>query len=442
MSSHNMVPITSLFDAHHPPEPNLLRECVHCGFCLPACPTYLLWHEEMDSPRGRIYLMRAASEGKISAMDDKFVAHFDRCLGCMSCMTACPSGVQYDKLIEATRSQIESHHKRNLWDRFTRWMIFQLFPNPKRLRWLSLPLFLYQRLGVRWLLHHSGLLRLLPARLQQMENLLPTLPAPMQGFSYPARLPANGTARLKVGMVLGCVQRVFFDRINAATIRVLRAEGCEVYIPGQQGCCGALATHVGREEQSLEAARRMIDSFESLDVDYIVVNAAGCGSNLKEYGYLLRDDPTYADRAKAFAAKCRDVSEILGTLPPQAMRHPINMTAAYHDSCHLLHAQKLKNPPRALLHAIPDLNLIDLPESHVCCGSAGIYNLVEPKTAHELGARKAGQAVKSRADIVVSGNPGCILQISKELTGQNHPIKVCHFIEMLDASIRGTNLEG
>jgi glycolate oxidase iron-sulfur subunit len=437
VSHHDTVPLASLFDSHHPPEDALLRECVHCGFCLPACPTYLLWQEEMDSPRGRIYLMRAAAEGKLSTMDASFVSHFDRCLGCMSCMTACPSGVQYDKLVEATRAQIERNFSRGLGDRFTRWMIFQLFPHPQRLQWMSWPLWLYQRLGVQWLLEKTRLSRLLPKRIQQMESLLPKLAGPGQGFSYPEKIAAKGSARLKVGVVLGCVQRVFFDSINAATIRVLRAEGCELYVPRAQGCCGALATHVGREAQSVEAARQMIDSFEGVELDYIAVNAAGCGSNLKEYAHVLRDDPEYSAKAKSFAAKCRDVSEILEMVEPRAERHPLKARVAFHDSCHLLHAQKLKLTPRALLKTIPGLELVELPESNICCGSAGVYNLVEPQTAHELGQRKASHVVRSGAEMVVTGNPGCLLQIGKELREQGREIPVRHFIELLDASIAG-----
>jgi glycolate oxidase iron-sulfur subunit len=437
LSPRDTVSLQSLFDPHHPPDDELIRECVHCGFCLPACPTYLLWHEEMDSPRGRIYLMKAAAEGKISTMDESFVAHFDRCLGCMSCMTACPSGVKYDKLIESTRAQIERHHQRSLWDRFTRWMIFQLFPQPRRLRWLSLPLWLYQRSGLQRLLYKIGLIRLLPKRLQQMDSLLPPLDAPFQGFRYGTRIAAQGTPRLKVGVLLGCVQRVFFDRINAATIRVLAAEGCEMFVPPSQGCCGALATHVGREQQSREAARRMIDTFDGQDLDYIVVNAAGCGSNLKEYGYLLRDDAKYAEKARIFASKCRDISEILTILSPQAERHALPMRAAFHDSCHLLHAQQLRTPPRSLLKAIPGLELVELPESNICCGSAGVYNLVEPETAHDLGQRKAEHVARAKAEILVSGNPGCLLQISKEMRDLGQPIRALHFIEVIDASIRG-----
>ena len=438
--ARDTVKLESIFDAHHAPDPALISECVHCGFCLPACPTYVLWQEEMDSPRGRIYLIKAAAEGKINTMDANFVAHFDRCLGCMSCMTACPSGVKYDKLIETTRAQIERHHNRTWWDNFTRWLIFQLFPHPRRLRWLSLPLWLYQRSGLRWLFYKSQLVRLLPPRLQQMDSLLPPIRAPLQGFSHASKTAARGEARLKVGMVLGCVQRVFFDSINAATIRVLSAEGCDVHTPPQQGCCGALATHVGREEQSLASARKLIDQFDGLDLDYIVVNAAGCGSNLKEYGYLLRDDPAYAERARRFAAKCKDISEILTMLSPQAERHPLAIKAAYHDSCHLLHAQQIRTQPRSLLKAIPGLELVELPESNLCCGSAGVYNLVQPEAAHTLGQRKADLVAGSHAEVLISGNPGCLLQITKELRGKGQSVRAFHFIEVLDASLRAVSL--
>ena len=430
------IPVTALFDEHHPPADDLLRDCVHCGFCLPACPTYMLWHEEMDSPRGRIYLMQMAANGNASAMDQSFVEHFDRCLGCMSCMSACPSGVQYDKLIEATRAQIERLHRRPFFERLHRDMIFALFPHPERLRALAVPLRIYQRLGIRSLVEKSGLLRLLPERLRAMHELLPDY----EYASCPEHVMPVGTPRRRVGLVIGCVQRVFFNRVNAATVRVLAAEGCEVFAPQSQGCCGALATHVGREEESLEAARQMIDIFEKLNVDDIAINAAGCGSNLKSYGHILRDDPQYAERAKQFAAKCRDVSEILSSLEPTAERHPVKLRAAYQDSCHLLHSQGLRTQPRSLLRGIPELELVELPESHVCCGSAGVYNLLEPATAHQLGERKAAHVVRAKAEALISGNPGCMLQISKELRRMNRSIPTCHFIEVLDASIQGRPL--
>ena len=436
--SPRTIPLTSLFDAQRPPADELLRECVHCGFCLPACPTYMLWHEEMDSPRGRIYLMQMAADGKAAVMDRSFVEHFDRCLGCMSCMTACPSGVQYDKLIEATRAQIDRLHRRSFWDRFHREMIFAVFPHPQRLRLLAAPLRIYQAFGLCSLMEMSGVLRLLPSRLQAMHELLPKLGS--DATQFPEHVTPQGPVRRRVGVLLGCVQRVFFSSVNAATIRVLSAEGCELFIPKEQGCCGALSTHVGREDESRTLARRLIDTFDKLDVDDIAINAAGCGSNLKAFGHLLRDDPEYAERASRFAAKCKDVCEILSGLTPVARRHPLKLRAAYQDSCHLLHAQGLRTQPRSLLRGIADLELVELPESNTCCGSAGVYNLLEPDTARVLGERKAAHVVRANADILISGNPGCLLQIGRELRRLKHSMPTYHFIEILDASIQGRNV--
>jgi glycolate oxidase iron-sulfur subunit len=437
VSGPALIDPKSLFDQHHPPAQELLAECVHCGFCLPACPTYLLWRQEMDSPRGRIYLMQMALNGKAEAIDATMVQHFDRCLGCMNCMTACPSGVQYDKLIEATRAQVERNFRRPLADRIYRALIFSLFPHPGRLRFVSLFSWAYERLGLRWLLHKSGLIRLLPARIQQMESLLPSVTLKMLTSQLPVRIPAVGVARKRVGLMLGCVQRVFFEHVNAATARVLAAEGYDVFIPREQGCCGALMTHTGREPEAIDAARKLIDSFEPLDLDYIVINAAGCGSNVKEYGHLLRDDPNYAARAAKFAAKCRDVSEVLAELEPRAKRNPVPMRVAYQDSCHLLHAQRIGKQPRDLLTSIPGIELLELPDTG-CCGSAGIYNLIEPQTAHELGERKARTVANTGCAALVSANPGCLLQITKELRRLGKDMPSYHLVELLDASIANT----
>ncbi len=431
------VAANSVFDPHHPPLNGLIDECVHCGFCLPVCPTYVLWREEMDSPRGRIYLMKMGNDGQVATMDDRFVSHFDKCLGCMSCMTACPSGVKYDKLIEATRAQVERHYDRSFWDRAFRAMIFSLFPHPKRLRAAMLPMWLYQRSGLRWLLRKIGLIRRLPPRLRSMEALMPQVSLRMMWSDLPTRIAAVGPVRKRVGLLLGCVQRAFFDDVNAATARVLAAEGCEVIIPREQGCCGALMTHAGREEQALSAARKLIDTFERANVDVIAINAAGCGSNMKEYGHLLRDDPQYAERAKAFSAKCKDISEVLGELEPRAERHPIEMRVAYHDSCHLQHAQNIRTQPRNLLKTIPGLELVEIAEAAICCGSAGIYNLVEPVPAQDLADRKVRNIIATGAEALVSGNPGCSLQITTGLERAGHALPVMHTIELLDRSIQG-----
>jgi glycolate oxidase iron-sulfur subunit len=389
----------------------------------------VLWRNEMDSPRGRIYLMKMAGEGA-AAITPQWVEHFDTCLGCMSCMTACPSGVDYSKLIEATRAQIERHHVRSLGEKLHRWLIFNTFPRPDRLRILRPFLAFYQNSGLQALVRI-----LLPARLRSMEALLPKLGKRVQ---VPAVTPAEGEKRRRVGLVLGCVQREFLSEVNAATARVLAADGCEVAAPASQPCCGALLIHAGQEQPAVELAKRMIDEFEAAGVDAIISNAGGCGSHLKEYGHLLRDEPQYAERARQFSAKCRDVSEFLAELGPRAVRHPIAMRIAYQDSCHLQHAQQVRSQPRALLAAIPGLKIDELPESAICCGSAGIYNLIEPKTADELGDRKAGHITSIRPDAVATGNPGCLLQLRAALNRKGDKTPVLHTIQIVDASIRST----
>jgi glycolate oxidase iron-sulfur subunit len=426
----------SIFDAHHPPDPELIEDCVHCGFCLPTCPTYLLWGEEMDSPRGRIYLMDMGVEGE-AKLDATYVRHMDQCLGCMACITACPSGVQYDKLIEATRGQIERHYTRSLPDRLFRRALFALFPHPNRLRLAAAPLWLYQWSGVRALVQRSKLLNLLPARIKAMEALLPPVGASALRSPVAAHTPAKGERRRRVGLLLGCVQRVFFADVNAATARVLAAEGCEVIAPTEQGCCGALMVHAGQEADALALARRTIDAFERANVDTIVINAAGCGSTVKEYGHLLRDDPRYAERAAAFAAKCKDISEILEELEPRATRHPLPLRVAYHDACHLQHAQGIKLQPRRVLRTIPHLDIAEIGEAAICCGSAGIYNLTEPEPAQQLADRKVQHVLQTRADVLATSNPGCLLQIQNGLRRAGVEMPAVHPVELLDASIRG-----
>jgi len=436
----------SAFDDHHPPSEHRIDDCVHCGFCLPTCPTYQLWGEEMDSPRGRIYLMKLGREGAIG-IDDTMVGHMDACLGCMACVTACPSGVKYDELIEATRSQIERHHTRTPSDRAFRRLIFELFPRPGRLRVAAVGAWLYQRLRLGAVLRSSGLYDRLPHRLRALEGLLPEVSLRAVASRPPALTRAVGPRRRRVGMVTGCVQRVFFDDVNAATTRVLAAEGCDVVAPSTQGCCGALMVHAGHEEDALERARALIDTFEGTDVDTVVINAAGCGSTLKEYGHLLRDDPAYAERAAAFAAKVRDVSELLCELEPRAERHELRPGAgagrpvrvAYHDACHLAHAQGVRRQPRDLLTAIPGVELVPIADPENCCGSAGIYNLVQPEPAEELGRRKAEHIAAAGADLVATGNPGCTMQIRRHLPGASAhaPVPVLHPVQLIDAALRG-----
>jgi glycolate oxidase iron-sulfur subunit len=424
------------FDDHHPPDKALIDECVHCGFCLPTCPTYVLFGEEMDSPRGRIYLMNKGLDEE--PMNDEMVRHWDLCLGCMACVTACPSGVQYDKLIESTRQQVERRYERRADDRAFREMIFQFFPYPNRLRAIAAPMRLYQRFGIGDKLRRAGIMQRIPARMRAMEALLPDLP---REEKIPDLTGPVGEKRRRVGVLTGCVQRVFFSAVNAATVRVLAAEGCEVVAP-KQGCCGALSTHAGREEESLDFARQTIDTFEDLNLDNVIVNAAGCGSTMKEYGYLLRDDPEYAERAKAFSAKVRDVSEFLQELGPVAERNPLPVTVAYHDACHLAHAQRIRKQPRQTLKQIPGMDVKEIREAEICCGSAGIYNMVEPEPAAELGERKANNILKTGAQMIVTSNPGCMLQIQASLKKMGRDgLPMAHPVEVLDASLRAEPVE-
>jgi glycolate oxidase iron-sulfur subunit len=394
----------------------------------------VLWGQETDSPRGRIHLMKLRRDGR-ETNAARFVQHIDTCLGCMACVTACPSGVQYDSLLEAARPQAEHDARRGLGDRAFRSLIFALFPHPARLRAMAWPLGVYQKLGLQHLVRVSGLLRLLPRRLQAMERLLP--PISFASHTLPARIPAKGPTRRRVGLLLGCVQRVFFGSVNEATARVLAAEGCEVIVPQTQQCCGALAEHAGEEQEAMAAARRLIDAFEHAEVETIVVNAAGCGSAMKRYGHLLRNDQKYAERARAFAAKCRDISEVLTELEPVAPRREVKLRVAYHDACHLQHAQGVRAQPRQLLQAIPGVDVREIAESEICCGSAGIYNLLEPDAATQLRDRKVQNVMRTEADVIVSGNPGCLLQIATGLEAAGRPMRIMHLVEVLDQSISG-----
>jgi glycolate oxidase iron-sulfur subunit len=352
-------------------------------------------------------------------------------------MTACPSGVDYGKLIEATRAQIERNHPRTLGEKLHRRFLFAIFTRPDRLRWMRWPLLAYQKSGLQSLVRGIGLLKLFPKRMQALEALMPKLQANEHVLEV---TPAQGAKRQRVGLLLGCVQREFFPQANAATARVLAAEGCEVVAPKEQPCCGALMVHAGEENGAVALARQTIDVFERANVDVIVTNAAGCGSNVKEYGHLLRDDTNYASRAKAFAAKCKDISEVLTALEPRAKRNPLSMRVAFHDSCHLQHAQGVRSQPRQLLSNIPELELTEIPESDICCGSAGIYNLVQPNAANALGDRKAQLIVPLNAEVVATGNPGCLLQLQSSLARQGQQIPVVHTIQILDASIRSKAL--
>ncbi len=405
--------------------------CVHCGFCLPTCPTYVLWNEEMDSPRGRIVLMNVGleEEGELS---DAMVTHWDRCLGCMACVTACPSGVQYDKLIEATRPQVERNYQRPLRERAFRRFAFEAFTHPGRLRALVPAMAAARRVGL--IRAAEARLERFP-RLQALQSLLPDVKPRVALARLPEVTPARGKRRGRVGMLLGCVQRVFFHDVNAATARVLAAEGFEVFAPRKVRCCGALMLHSGYEADALALAKKMIEAFE--DCDYVAVNAAGCGSSMKDYGHLFSDDEEWAERGKEFSEKVRDVSQLLVEWDAVATRHPVPLKVAYHDACHLAHAQKVRSEPRQLLADIPELELVEPAEWEICCGSAGIYNLLQPEAGRDLGRRKAENLLATEADAIASGNPGCTLQIAAHLRDQGRPLPIHHPIELVDRSIAG-----
>ncbi|AGL17947.1 (Fe-S)-binding protein [Actinoplanes sp. N902-109] len=419
------------FDDDRPPRREIVDDCVHCGFCLSTCPTYTLWGEEMDSPRGRIYLMKQGLDGE--PMTASLVQHIDRCLGCMACVTACPSGVRYDRLIEDTRGQVERRFERPVAQRGLRRAIFALFPYPRRLKLLRGPLRAYQRSGLQRLVTRSGLLDRLAPTLATLDSLAPQLrkvPPP------PRLIAARGPRRAVVGVLTGCVQSAFFPDVNAATIRVLAAEGCDVIVPRGQGCCGALSAHNGRLAEAQAFARSTIDTFARAGVDYVVVNAAGCGSSMKEYADLLPGDP----QAAAFVARVRDLSEILTELGPVAERHPLPLTVAYHDACHLAHAQGVREQPRALLSGIPGLTVREIADPEICCGSAGVWNILHPGPAAQLGERKARTVLDTGATVLVTANPGCLMQIAAAARKLGHPLPVAHTAAVLDASIRGTPL--
>jgi len=420
------------------PDRKLIDECVHCGFCLPACPTYQSWGQEMDSPRGRIYLMKAHSEGRVPLAE--VALHFDRCLGCLACVTACPSGVKYDVLIEQTRVELEHSHRRSWTDRLLRGLIFAVFPYRARLRALALVGWLYQASGLRFLLRRLHLTRLLPERLENLDALAPSPSYSTLMTRLPASVAATGERRRRVAVLPGCVQAVYFPEVNEATVRVLAAEGCDVIVPDALGCCGALSLHAGRHEESERLARRAIELLEQLDVDTIAVNAAGCGSTMKHWGRLFAGDPSFQARAQAIATRVKDINELCAELSPVAARHPLPLRVAYHDACHLAHGQGIRREPRALLAAIPGVELLEIPSAEQCCGSAGVYNLLEPRSAREIGKRKADNILQLEPDLLVSANPGCTLQIQSQLRASGVELRAAHPIQLLDASIRGVRL--
>jgi len=395
----------------------LTADCVHCGFCLPTCPTYVLWSEEMDSPRGRIHLMDARLDGTVT-LNATVTTHFDRCLGCMACVSSCPSGVRYDRLIETTRATVEQEYERPWSERLLRSLLFQVLPYPSRMR-----------IALR--LAPLGRIAPLPRRFRPLVEVAPS----WRGRGEVATIThALGARRGRVGLLTGCVQSAVFPDVNAATARVLAADGFDVVAP-PQGCCGALSVHAGRLAEGKEFARKLIGAFEG--VDLVVVNSSGCGSHLKELGWLLDDE-----RAAEFAAKVRDVGEFLADVRPQARRHPLAMRIALQDPCHVRHAQALPLASLPSLGRIPALEVVEPAEQDLCCGSAGIYNVVQPEAARELGDRKAANVLATGAQAYASANPGCLVQVSQALRRARRPLPALHPIELVDASIRNVGVGG
>ena len=397
--------------------------CIHCGLCLSSCPTYLETGNENDSPRGRIYLMRAVQDGRM-VLDQSVVRHIDLCLGCRACEVACPSGVQYGELLESTREHIEKNFRRSAFQQFLRRVaIERVFPFPRRMKLALWP--------TQWM-RMLGLDKLLPKFAREALSLLPQK---ISAVTLPEISPAScELKRGRVGFISGCVMSVMFGKTNAASVQLLNRCGYEVVTPLAQGCCGALYAHSGNLKRARECARANIKVFEKLDLDAIIINAAGCGSTLKEYGHLLRDDPQWAERGRQFSAKVKDLTEWLANAPQLSTLNPQPSTVpvTYHDACHLAHPQRITKQPRELVRAVAGENLVELPESDVCCGSAGSYNLTEPKMAERLQRRKVENILKTGAQIVVTTNPGCILQIQAGLRKAGAmEIKVMHIADFL-----------
>ena len=411
-------------------------DCVHCGLCLPACPTYAELGLEMDSPRGRIHLMRAYAEERID-ITDNLVHHVYLCLDCRACETACPSGVHYGSIVELARAEIEKNRPRSGGERWLRNLIFKrLLPSSGLLRFSFLPLRVYQKLGIQNLVRKLGLLNLLPERLRTLESMLPQLPQRSLKRCIRSVNPAEGQRQYRVGLVSGCVMNEMFTHINLATVNVLTRNGCEVVVPDNQTCCGALQVHSGERETAKGLARINIGAFEQAEVDVVIINAAGCGAQLKEYDELLRDDPDYRDRAQAFTDKVRDVCEFLDEISLNETLGRVAARVAYHDACHLAHGQQVREQPRSLLSKIPGLELVELGESDWCCGSAGVYNITHPEMAQRLLDRKIKHVNKAAPDIVATGNPGCILQIQHGINREGKQIEVVHPVQLLDRAYK------
>jgi glycolate oxidase iron-sulfur subunit len=414
-----------------------VNQCVHCGLCLASCPTFAELGTEMDSPRGRIFLIKALAEGRMS-LTNSVAGHLALCLDCRACETVCPAGVPYGRLIEAAKAEIERERPGSPARRLFRWLNFGLLlGRPRALALAAAALRLYQASGLQALARKSRLVRLLPGTLPAWEALLPRLPSRAERAPLPPYLMAEGPRRARVALLSGCVQSVVFGAVNRATARVLAKNGCDVLVPEGQGCCGALNAHGGDHARALEMARRTIGTFEAARADAVVVNTSGCGAHMKAYGLLLADDPAWAERARRFAASVQDLAELLAKAPLAGPLAPVPMTVTYHDPCHVVHGQKIRNEPRALLAQIPELRVVELGESDWCCGSAGLYNLTQPEMATRLLERKVTHVLATGAGAVVTANPGCILQIEAGLRARSARVRVLHLVEILDRAYGG-----
>ncbi len=414
-----------------------VNQCVHCGLCLAYCPTFSELGTEMDSPRGRIFTIKALAEGRMR-LGDSAVEHLSLCLDCRACETVCPAGVPYGRLIEAARAEIERVRPGGLPRRVFRWLNFGLLlRHPALLRGGATALRAYQASGLQRLARATGLVRRLPGTLPAWEALLPSIPQGQDRRPLPALTRAEGAKRGRVAVLEGCVQSVVFGAHNRATARVLARNGWEVVVPRGGECCGALNAHGGDHRGAVELARRTIDAFEPTGADAVVVNTSGCGAHMKGYGILLADDPAYAERARRFAASVKDVCEFLAREPLRGPLRPVAMKVTYHDPCHVVHGQKIHAQPRQLLAQVPGLETVELAESDWCCGSAGIYNLTQPEMATRLLERKVRHVLATGAEAVVTANPGCILQIQQGLRAHGRDVKVLHIVEILDRAYGG-----
>ena len=433
------APPQTAFDREDAPSGKIMQDCVHCGFCLSACPTYLETGNELDSPRGRIHLIKAASEGRIP-MGEPLVRHLDLCLGCLACETACPSGVRYRDLIETSRGQIERRFRRGFRERMLRAFIFGIFPHAGRLR-LLLPLAYMVRAFRLKKLFPPGLLDKLSPALSSMFHMLPEVPSPAPEI-LAEFYPAEGEAKRKVAVLAGCVQGVFFPEINRATVEVLRAGGCDVFVPAGQGCCGALSLHSGRIGEARKFARKLADVLARPDVDAVVVNSAGCGSTMKQYGELLEGDPAYREKAAEISEKTVDVMEFLPETEIARRLGELRVRVTYQDACHAVHGQGVRSRPRELLRSVPGLELAEMPRSDGCCGSAGIYNMVQPEMSAKLLSGKIRDVKSVGADYLAVGNPGCMMQIRRGLAGSGCGTEVVHPVEILNRSLGARRATG